>query len=113
GSPLEGIQKERKLLEPLLSMADFVVDTSDLKAAELRQRIISKYSAHSETQTMSLQVVSFGFKHGLPLNADLVVDVRFLPNPFFKEDLKKLSGLNPAVVEYVMAQPDTVSLLKH
>jgi RNase adapter protein RapZ len=110
-SVLEGIKKERELLEPLFTMASFILDTSELKAADLRKEMIARYGGGTDKQQLSLQVTSFGFKYGIPLNADMVLDVRFLPNPFFKEELKKKTGTDPEVIQYVMSQKDTEGVL--
>jgi UPF0042 nucleotide-binding protein len=112
GSPLEGIRKERALLKPVQEMATHVFDTSTMRTADLRQHVTKRYIESSEKRSLSVQVMSFGFKHGLPTNADMVFDVRFLPNPFFKEELKKLNGTNPEVIDYVMSQGDSSGLLK-
>lgn len=103
GRILEAIRQERRLLEELRGRATHVVDTSNLSIHQLRQEL-TRIFAGSETNpagTMLINVVSFGFKHGLPLDADLVFDVRFLPNPHYVEALKDLTGHDPAVQEYV------------
>ncbi|MFH1018094.1 MAG: RNase adapter RapZ [Pseudomonadota bacterium] len=112
GSPVEGIRKERELLKPVRDMAAHVFDTSTMRTTDLRQQVVKRYMEPSQKPSLSVQVVSFGFKHGLPLNADLVFDVRFLPNPFFKEDLKRLNGMHPDVIDYVMAKGEASELLK-
>ena len=82
------------------------------RTGDFRQQVIKRYMESSEKHSLSVQVVSFGFKHGLPLNADLVFDVRFLPNPFFEEKLKRLNGTRAEVIEYVMSKGDAAGLLK-
>ena len=102
----EDIERERRLLEPVKSQADVVVDTSDLNVHQLRDRLLDLFASESQT-AMQTSIVSFGYKHGLPLDVDLVFDCRFLPNPHWVDDLRPLSGLDPPVRDYVCAQPDT------
>ena len=78
-----GIQKERRLLRDARQMADYVIDTSNVKPQEMRSRIRALFSQESEQEGMGVSVYSFGFKHGAPVDADIVMDVRFLPNPFY------------------------------
>jgi UPF0042 nucleotide-binding protein len=101
----EAISLERERAEPIRSMADVIIDTSDLNVNQLRERLIDLFTDyHSEPMQISVQ--SFGFKHGLPLDVDNVFDVRFLPNPNWVEDLKDLCGLDPPVREYVLKQSE-------
>ena len=108
----EGIVAERALLEDLKGGADVVVDTSELNVHELRDRILELF-ADADQMAGSLQtsVVSFGYKHGLPIDVDLVLDCRFLPNPHWVEELRPLPGTDPRVRDYVMSQPDAVAFL--
>jgi UPF0042 nucleotide-binding protein len=99
------IAEERRLLEPVRSEADVVVDTSDLSLRELRERLFSRLGDLAEPDTLAIQLISFGFKYGVPLEADLVFDVRFMTNPYYVPELRQLSGLTDAVREYVLAQP--------
>jgi UPF0042 nucleotide-binding protein len=101
GSIATGIAEERALLEPLKELADAVVDTSGLKATTLRRRIADEFLPHQETARLSVTFQSFGFKHGPPRDADLVFDVRFLPNPHWEPSLRPLTGHDRRVVEYV------------
>jgi UPF0042 nucleotide-binding protein len=109
GSSLaEAIEFERDLLQPLKSRADVVVDTTDLNVHQLRARIVELFGDEGEgAGGMRINVVSFGYKHGLPLDVDLVLDCRFLPNPHWVEELRPQTGLDPAVRDYVMAQPES------
>jgi UPF0042 nucleotide-binding protein len=107
---LEGIQRERVLLEGVKSEADVVVDTSDLNVHQLRDRLLELF-ARDAGPTMQTSVVSFGYKHGLPLDVDLVFDCRFLPNPHWVDDLRPLSGLDAPVRDYVLDQPETKEFL--
>jgi RNase adapter protein RapZ len=106
----EAIERERELLGPVKAMADVVVDTSDLNVHQLRDRLLDLFASESQT-AMQTSIVSFGYKHGLPLDVDLVFDCRFLPNPHWVDDLRPLSGLDPPVRDYVCAQPDTGDFL--
>jgi len=99
------IAEERRLLEPVRADADVVVDTSDLSLRQLKERIFSQLLDAPEDGGLVFQLISFGFKYGVPLEADLVFDVRFMENPYYVDDLRHLSGLTPAVREYVMNQP--------
>ncbi len=110
GLPLDGIKQERKLLEELKSRAHSIINTSRLKPKELREKIITEFSNNKST-LFTVNIVSFGFKHGIPIDADLVFDVRFLPNPYYLEDLRYETGLNQDVYEYVMKWNDTQRFL--
>jgi len=108
----EGIARERELLEGLKGEADLVVDTSHLNVHELRDRLHELFR-DDDAAAGSLQVslLSFGYKHGVPLDVDLVFDCRFLPNPHWVETLRPLPGTDPAVRDYVLAQPEAVAFL--
>lgn len=99
------IAEERRLLAGVRDAADAIVDTSDLALRELRERLFAQLSLDAEPATLVVQLVSFGYKFGLPLDADIVLDVRFLKNPYYMPDLKQLSGLTTAVRGYVLEQP--------
>ena len=107
----EAIAKERKLLQPLREKAKYVIDTSLLSAAQNRERVCSLFLDKGESP-MELMVVSFGFKYGLPQEADLVLDVRCLPNPFYVPELKHKPGLDQEVVDFVMGHPEAQELLR-
>ncbi|RXZ78721.1 RNase adapter RapZ [Paenibacillaceae bacterium] len=106
GMPLEGIKLERRMLEDLKGWATQVIDTSNLKPAQLKERIISRFT-NLDQRSISINVISFGFKYGIPIDADLIYDVRFLPNPHYIEHLRPNTGQNPDVYEYVMKWPET------
>jgi UPF0042 nucleotide-binding protein len=108
----DGIAQERALLEPLKGEADLIVDTSSLNVHELRDRLRELFSEDHVDGALQLNVVSFGYKHGLPIDVDLVFDCRFLPNPHWVDELRPLTGLNPAVRDYVLAQPSTEEFLE-
>jgi RNase adapter protein RapZ len=104
GRVLEGIRAEREVLGPLREHADVVMDTSELTSAMLRRRIVTELlGPKGASGRLALTVITFGFKNGPPRDADLVLDVRFLPNPHYREDLRPLTGRDPRVVEYVEA----------
>ncbi len=106
----EAIERERALLDPVKALADVVVDTSDLNVHQLRDRLRDLFAQQIETP-MQTSIVSFGYKHGLPLDVDLVFDCRFLPNPHWVDDLRPLSGLDQPVREYVCGQAETAEFL--
>lgn len=99
------IAEERRLLEPVRADSDVVVDTSDLSLRQLKERIFAHLADESADQELVFQLISFGYKYGVPLEADLVFDVRFMENPYYVDELRHLSGLTPAVRDYVMGQP--------
>ena len=99
------IAEERRRLEPIRADSDIVVDTSDLSLRQLKERIFSHLMDAASEQGLVFQLISFGFKYGVPLEADLVFDVRFMENPYYVDELRHLSGLTPAVRDYVMGQP--------
>jgi UPF0042 nucleotide-binding protein len=107
----ESIAVERKLLEPVRERADLIVDTGDLNANQLRARILEAFGAEDAPQ-MQTTVISFGYKHGIPLDVDIVFDCRFLPNPFWIEDLRPFSGLDDPVRDYVLNKPESVAFLE-
>lgn len=111
GLPLEGIQLERELLEELKGRAQIIIDTSKLKPKELRERIIALFSENMKAG-FNVNVVSFGFKHGIPLDADLIFDVRFLPNPHYIEHLRPKTGLDEEVSNYVLKWNETNKFLE-
>jgi UPF0042 nucleotide-binding protein len=99
------IAEERRLLEPVRNQADVILDTSDLSLRELRERIFTNLSAQPEPEQLAVQLISFGFKYGVPLEADLVFDVRFMTNPYYVEALRQLSGRTEVVRQFVLDQP--------
>jgi RNase adapter protein RapZ len=103
GRILDGIQRERELVGDLRGTADLVVDTTDLNVHQLSAKVLEKFSEDGQGR-LRVTVMSFGFKYGIPVDADHVVDVRFLPNPFWVPELRPLTGREAPVSEYVMAQ---------
>jgi UPF0042 nucleotide-binding protein len=103
----EGILAERQLLEDLKGRADIVLDTSELNVHELRDRLRELFDVDQRAGGLQTSIVSFGYKHGLPIDVDLVFDCRFLPNPHWVDDLRPLPGTDPRVRDYVLEQPET------
>ena len=112
GGILDGIRAEKAKLEEIRGKANLIVDTSNLTVRQLREVIVEKYSQVVEEQRMIFTIVSFGFRNGIPLDADLVFDVRFLPNPFYVDSLKGLTGNNKEVEDYVLKWPVTSKFLR-
>jgi UPF0042 nucleotide-binding protein len=107
----DGIARERALLESLKGEADLIVDTSSLNVHELRDRLRELFAEHVSDGALQVNVVSFGYKHGLPLDVDLVFDCRFLPNPHWVDELRPQTGLDAPVRNYVLAQSGTKEFL--
>lgn len=107
-----GIARERDLLHGLRARADHVVDTTHMLPAELRSKFAELFSTGPARSGLSVSVYSFGFKHGNPVDADVVIDVRFLPNPYYEPSLRYLTGLDQPVRDYVMYNEETESFLK-
>ena len=104
--PIEqALAQERELLAPLFEMADFRIDTTYLNSAQFKSRISDLFRDHPDTE-MSVQIMSFGFKYGYPAEADIMLDVRCLPNPYYAEELRPLTGMDKAVQDYVLNNPD-------
>ena len=107
GSLEEAIALERNMLAPLKERADWVIDTSNLSTRALRGELLRMFSKNAAERSMEVRVMSFGFKHGIPAEADLVFDVRFLPNPYYVAELRPLTGLDAPVRDYVMEKEET------
>lgn len=105
------IQRERMALASIRERADLVIDTSRMRTATLRRRLQTAFSELSDEQLMDVHVFSFGFKHGLPVEADLMIDVRFLPNPFYDPEMRTLTGLDEKVSNFVIDHPKTREFL--
>lgn len=106
GMVTEGIRKERAILEDLKTQASLVIDTTSLTPRQLREKINEVFNAKNE-HGFHIEMVSFGFKYGLPIDADIVMDVRFLPNPHYVPELRPLDGTDKSVYDYVMSFPET------
>ena len=108
----QAIELERKMLAPLREKADYIVDTSNLTLGKLRGKLRELFARGGETGDMEVRVTSFGFKHGILMEADLVFDVRFLPNPYYVPELRPLTGLDEGVREYVFAAEQSREFLQ-
>jgi RNase adapter protein RapZ len=106
------IQLERKKMAPIRMLATTILDTTGLNVHQLRDEILRLFSRLASPPSMVIHLISFGYKYGLPFDADLVMDVRFLPNPFFVSELKDLDGNQPAVVDYIMQGKETKDFLR-
>jgi len=112
GGLADAIRREREKLQPLREIADRVLDTSALTVHELRSALRDLVD-HPEAGTMTIALVSFGYKYGLPTDADLALDCRFLPNPFFVEELRTKTGADPAVADWVLRREEAAEFLRH
>src|SRR5262249_29689658 len=112
GSVTEGVRHERRQLEPLRRLADQVLDTSALNVHELRRRILESTGGGDKTLPLVVNILSFGFRHGVPADADLVFDVRFLPNPHFVMALRPWTGRSRRVSRYVLRAPAARKFLR-
>ncbi|EDO0827782.1 RNase adapter RapZ [Listeria monocytogenes] len=110
GSVLDGINAERELLSDLKGRSQLVINTSNMAPRELRERINNEFQTEDK-DVFNVQLMSFGFKYGIPIDADLVFDVRFLPNPHYIDKMRPLTGLDQDVYEYVMKWPETQTFL--
>lgn len=113
GRVLDGIQLERELLAPLKNMSQNVIDTTELTPRNLRKEISDQFASLTNQSSFRVEVISFGFKYGLPLDADLVFDVRFLPNPYYQLELRNLTGLDDPVFSYVMEHEESEAFYRH
>ena len=111
GAVLDGVRNERELLRPIKEHATLVVDTSEFTVHELRRVIVNQFSRPGEKPVLHVHVVSFGFRNGVPAEADIVMDVRFLPNPHFVPELRPRTGIDPEVAEYVLRSDATREFL--
>ena len=102
----EGVHRERDILQGIKQKADYVIDTSNLLTRELKEEIDHIFVRNEEYNSLMVTILSFGFKYGIPADADLVYDVRFLPNPFYIDELKHKTGNDKEVQEYVMSFPE-------
>jgi UPF0042 nucleotide-binding protein len=110
-TPAEGVRLERQKLQALRERADRIIDTSALTVHELREELHRLLARAEHPGALTVSLVSFGYKYALPADADLVIDVRFLPNPFFVEELRPKTGIDPAVAGYVLRREETREFL--
>lgn len=111
GSLEDGIKEERKILKNVKKKADYIFDTSNLLTRELKEELDKIFVRNEEYNNLMIRIISFGFKYGIPADADMVFDVRFLPNPFYIDELKHLTGNDKAVQDYVMSYPEAGEFL--
>lgn len=111
GDIMKGITAERRLLASIRDTADYVIDTTNLLTRELKAELDRIFVKNEKYNSLMINIVSFGFKHGIPQEADLVFDVRFLPNPFYLDELRHKTGLDKEVQDYVMAYPEAHEFL--
>lgn len=106
GRLLDGIKEERSILTSIKNRSNYIIDTSNLSIKKLKQKLLNQFSDKKDQQ-FSIEIISFGFKYGMPIDADIVMDVRFLPNPFYISKLRPFTGLDKRVFDYVMNKKDT------
>jgi len=112
GRVIDGINREREILKKIKSESDYVIDTSRLLTRELKAELENIFVKNENYNSLMVNIVSFGFKHGLPADVDLVFDVRFLPNPFYIDELKEKTGNDKEVRDYVMSYPESREFLE-
>ncbi len=113
GESLESsIRREEKLLEPIKKRSDYIIDTGSLTLGMLQNRLYSIFAEDGQKKSVTVNIVSFGYKFGIPTDADLVFDVRFLPNPFYVDDLRAMSGLDDPVKDYIFSSSSAGDFLK-
>ena len=110
-SVLKSLRTERELLAPIRSVADHIIDTSKFNVHELREVIGEKFSGGRNESSIRIDITSFGYRHGVPADSDLVFDVRFLPNPNYIPEFKNLTGRNPSVARYIRSFPQTIEFI--
>jgi len=108
---VEGISQEREILKPIKEKADYIIDTSSLSPRQLKEAIIEHFVEGKLFKGIIVNIVSFGFKYGIPIDSDLVYDVRFIPNPYYIPELKPMTGMSSDVIDYVMSYPESRTFL--
>jgi UPF0042 nucleotide-binding protein len=108
---VEGISQEREILKPIKEKADYIIDTSSLSPRQLKEAIIEHFVEGKLFKGIIVNIVSFGFKYGIPIDSDLVYDVRFIPNPYYIPELKPMTGMSSDVIDYVMGFPESRAFL--
>lgn len=109
---IDGIATERRLLSEIRSRSDYIIDTTGLMTKQLKEQILALFESRQKYESMNISVISFGFKRGIPLDSDLMFDVRFLPNPFYEASLKPLTGLDAPVRDFVLNRDVTQAFIK-
>lgn len=112
GGIIQGIHMERERLQELRGRANKIIDTSDLKPSQLKKEIQNLWGNYGKNQILSVTIMSFGYKYGIPLDTDLLIDVRFLPNPYYVPELKELTGCDKEVQEYILKSPQSKIFLQ-
>jgi UPF0042 nucleotide-binding protein len=112
GNTLEGIIRERERLLEIRSVADYIIDTSNMKSAQLSEEIKKLLLTEKDNPSFTISIQSFGYKHGIPLDADMVFDMRFIPNPFYLKSMRRLTGNSEKVSNYVLKFPETQEFLR-
>jgi len=112
GNTMEGIRQERERLNDIRKIADFIIDTSNMKAAKLNEEIKKLLLSEEESSSFTISIQSFGYKHGIPLDADMVFDMRFIPNPYYLKGMRKLTGNSEKVSNYVMKFKETQEFIQ-
>jgi UPF0042 nucleotide-binding protein len=112
GNTREGITLERQRLLEIRKISDYIIDTSNMKSAQLSEEIKKLLLSEEENQSFTISIQSFGYKHGIPLDADMVFDVRFIPNPFYLKSMRRLTGNSEKVSNYVLKLPQTQEFIK-
>lgn len=112
GLLIDGIATERRLLSEIRSRSDYIIDTTGLMTKQLKEQILALFESRQKYESMNISVISFGFKRGIPLDSDLMFDVRFLPNPFYEVSLKPLTGLDAPVRDFVLNRDVTQAFIK-
>ncbi|MEG0661950.1 MAG: RNase adapter RapZ [Anaerovoracaceae bacterium] len=107
------IQKEREVLKGIRDRADFIIDTSNMKTAKLKRELIEVFSDQKKEEAFVINIMSFGFKNGIPLTADMVFDMRFIPNPYYVPSLKRATGNSKKVRNYVMKHQEAITFVKN
>lgn len=111
GRLIRGINEERSILQEIKARADHIIDTSNLTPKQFREEIVNIFVEGKTFSGIIINIVSFGFKYGIPIECDLVFDVRFIPNPYYIDSMRRLTGLNETVRDYVLQAPETVEFL--
>lgn len=112
GLLIDGIATERRLLSEIRNRSDYIIDTTGLMTKQLKEQILALFESRQKYESMNISVISFGFKRGIPLDSDLMFDVRFLPNPFYEASLKPLTGLDKSVRDFVLNRDVTQTFIK-
>ena len=109
---LAAVEREQKLLEPIRNRANYIIDTTNLSTGKLRGELVNLFAGEQRDHAMTVNIISFGFKYGLPMDADLVFDVRMLPNPYYIAELKRRTGLEKSVRDFVFSYQQTLDFME-